>query len=376
MVYKKIFSSEILFTGYYGHFNTGDDAFIEVASWGAEKYWKKEKSIFLAEKERLPKTLNNVDGYPFSISKSRRLQNRLLLKSTKYLISAGGSTIHREIKPGNIKHLAMRMKSKGSHLKVGAIGVSVGPFHTIKDEVSTINYLKGLDFLAVRDEESYSFVSNLDLPYQPINAFDLAALLPSIYTDDAVNITRGERKVVGVSVCPYESIVNKSNVGNELKRNKDLVNLLRHLEKNENIHFKFIVFNGSLKVGDLKLTKETIKKLSPKSYEIVNYNRSTHHMWRTVASCDFIIATRLHAAIFACFSDTPFMLNEYHRKCGDFLSNIGYDERYRLYNSEYDYTEKSQIICEILNNPNLYRKPMFKNEMKSRSLLNFTEVDI
>lgn len=376
MVYKKQFNSEILFTGYYGHFNTGDDAFVEVASWGAEKYWGKEKNIFLARKERLPKALSNVIGYPFSIPKSTRLQNRLLLKSTKYLISAGGSTIHREIKPGNIKHLAMRMKSKGSNLKVGAIGVSVGPFNTIKDEVSTINYLKELDFLAVRDEESYNFVSNLHLPYQPINAFDLAALLPSIYPTNAINTNSGERKIIGVSVCPYESIVNENNIGSELKRNKDLVNLLRYLERNDNIHFKFIVFNGNPKFGDLKLTKDTIKKLSPKSYEIVNYNKSTQFMWRTVASCDFVITTRLHAAIFACFSDTPFMLNEYHRKCGDFLNNIGYDDKYRLYNSEYNFTEKAQIICEILNNPDLYNKPLLKNEMESRSLLNFTEVNI
>lgn len=36
------FRSDILFTGYYGQMNTGDDAFVQVASWGASKYWKKK----------------------------------------------------------------------------------------------------------------------------------------------------------------------------------------------------------------------------------------------------------------------------------------------------------------------------------------------
>lgn len=373
---NNIFRSDILFTGYYGHYNTGDDAFVEVSSWGAQNFWNKKNSIFLAKNERLPQTLSDIRGYPINIPKSTRLQNRLLLKSTKYLISAGGSTIHREIKPGNIKHLAMRMKMRDSNLKLGAIGVSIGPFNSIKDESSTINYLKNLDFLAVRDEQSYEFVNSLDLPYQPINAFDLAALLPDIYTIEPKHYANKRKKIVGVSVCPYESIVNMGNIKNEIKRNKKLIDLLNHLEKTENIHFKFIVFNGSQKVGDLKLTIETITKVQPKSYEIVNYNRSTQFMWEAVASCDFIISTRLHAAIFACFSNTPFMLNEYHRKCGDFLENIGYSQKYRLYDSEYDYLEKSQIISDILNRSDLYHKPSRLNEMRSRSLLNFTEVNI
>lgn len=375
-MYRKILDSDILFTGYYGHYNTGDDAFVEVSSWGAKKFWSKKNCVFLTNKSRLPHTLNKIRGYPISIPKSTRLQNKILLESTKYLVSAGGSTIHRQIKPGNIKHLAMKMKIQGSNLGLGAIGVSIGPFNSIKDETSTINYLKNLDFLAVRDEQSYDFAKSLELPYKPINAFDLAALLPSIYTMEPVDFERKERKIVGVSVCPYESIVNKNNIENELKRNRNLIHLLKHLESTENVHFKFIVFNGNTRVGDFKLTQETIEAVQPKSYEVVNYNLSTKFMWNAVASCDFIISTRLHAAIFACFSNTPFMLNEYHRKCEDFLENIGYNEKYRLYDSEYDYIEKADIISEILNNPDSYLEPSRLNEMKARSLLNFTEVNI
>src|SRR5690554_5120330 len=110
--------------------NIGDDAFIEVAAWGAKKYWGKSNNIFLANKDKLPQTLYKARGYPFVMPKSYRLQGRVLLPYANYFISAGGSTIHREIKKSDIKYLAMQRRSKGLGLKIGGIGVSIGPFNT------------------------------------------------------------------------------------------------------------------------------------------------------------------------------------------------------------------------------------------------------
>ena len=121
---------------------------------------------------------------------------------------------------------------------------------------------------------------------------------------------------------------------------------------------------------------DTIAKLSPKSYEVVQYSRNTRDIWLSIANCDFVISTRLHAAIFACFADTPFMLNEYHRKCTDFLQNVDYNEEFRLFNSEYDPIEKSHQIIEVLNNQSKYKGPLKTSEMKDLARLNFTDVKL
>lgn len=376
MIYKKLFKSELLFTGYYGQLNTGDDAFIEVASWGAEKYWQKTNNIFLAKQESLPIINKKIKGYPFSIPKTYHLQNRLLLSSTNYLISAGGSTIHSELAANNIKRLAVESKKKGSKIKIGGIGVSVGPFKTLVDEKATIEYLKNIDFLAVRDQESFDFMSSIEVPYETVNAFDLAALLPNIYGINKPQTNFSTKKVIGISVCPYESITNTAKIGNEHKRNKKMVELLKILDKEENIHFKFFVINGNSRVGDQKLTKETIEKVSPYSYEVIPYTRKTQSVWDAIASCDFVISTRLHAAIFACFSNTPFMLNEYHRKCGDFLENIGYEESLRMFDSEYQPKTTAKDIIEILNDKSKYIYPKRIDEMRNLAELNFTGVDL
>lgn len=375
-MYKKLFKSELLFTGYYGQLNTGDDAFIEVASWGAEKYWQKTNNIFLAKQESLPIINKKIRGYPFNIPKAYHLQNRLLLSSTNYLISAGGSTIHSELAANNIKRLAVESKKKGSKIKIGGIGVSVGPFKTLVDEKATIEYLKNIDFLAVRDQKSFDFMSSIEVPYETVNAFDLAALLPNIYGINKPQTNFSTKKVIGISVCPYESITNTAKIGNEHKRNKKMVELLKILDKEENIHFKFFVINGHARVGDQKLTRETIANVLPHSYEIIPYTQKTHIVWNEIATCDFVISTRLHAAIFACFSNTPFMLNEYHRKCSDFLDNIDYEVKYRMFDSEYDPREKAKSIIEILNGKSTYNYPTKTDEMTKKSELNFTGIGI
>ncbi|APA93624.1 polysaccharide pyruvyl transferase family protein [Myroides sp. ZB35] len=369
-----MFKTDILFTGFYGHKNTGDDAFVEVASWGSQNYWNKKNNRFLAISKNLPDTIVDSKGYPFTMPKTYGLQLTQLIKETNYLISAGGSTIHSKMLEQNPKMIAVKEKKRNKKLKIGGIGVSIGPFNSIKDEEAIKEYLKSIDFLAVRDQTSYDYANSLELPYKPIRAFDLAALLPGIYdyskeVKDSQNI-----KVIGVSVCPVESVHSGMDVVEEIKRNERLVDLLKQLDKKEEVHFRFYVINGNLNFGDLKLTQETILKVNPKSFELIGYQKNTKLVWNSIADCDFVVSTRLHASIFACFANTPFMLNEYHRKCSDFLMDIGYNDRFRLYNSEYDVAEKANQILSVLAEPKEYSFPLYVDVMKELAQDNFTKI--
>ena len=371
-----MFKTDILFTGFYGHKNTGDDAFVEVASWGAKRVWKKNNVRFLAKNNNLPHTVTPSKAFPFRIPKTFSLQLDLLLKNTDFLISAGGSTIHSKMKESNPKVKALKLKEKKGKIQIGGIGVSVGPFKSIEDEKSVEKYLKSIDFLSVRDQASYDYVSRLHLPYKPVNSFDLAALLPDIYQfhgKDNVKTT----KTIGISVCPFESLdITLPNQKEEI-RNKKMVDLIKKLDQIDNICFRFYVINGNNKIGDYNLTKWTIEQAAPKKYELINYSADTCSIWKSIAECDFVISTRLHAAIFACFAGTPFMLNEYHRKCSDFLENVGYQDRCRLYNNEYDVVEKASQIIEIINNPDSERFVASRvNEMRELARLNFTAINL
>lgn len=371
-----MFKTDILFTGFYGHKNTGDDAFVEIASWGSHHYWNKINNRFLSVSKNLPETIIDSKGYPFTLPKTYGLQLNQLIKNSDFLISAGGSTIHSRMTEQNPKMKAVKEKNKNGKLKIGGIGVSIGPFNSINDEKAVQEYLKSIDFLAVRDQTSFNYVDSLELPYKPIRAFDLAALLPEVYRYSNKKIEQKEKKkkVIGVSVCPVESIQANMDVSQERKRNERLVDLLKQLDKNEDIHFKFYVINGNPAFGDLKLTQETIFNVNPNSFELIDYHRNTQFVWESIANCDFIISTRLHASIFACFANTPFMLNEYHRKCSDFLIDIGYDDSFRLYNSEYDVSEKVNQILSVLDDSKKYVLPSDVELMKELAQNNFAKI--
>ncbi len=365
--------SDIFFTGYYGQLNTGDDAFVEVASWGANKFWNKKDLRFSAVSQRLPQVKTAIKGYPFSIPKTYNFQQTLLLNNTNYLISAGGSTFQNEIKTGSLKAKAMLLQEKNK-LKIGAIGVSVGPFKSKAEEKDNIEYLKRMSFLTVRDKRSYEYVKTLDLPYDPIEAFDLAALLPQIY--GIPDRTVLNKKVIGVSLCNYERYTN-GNIVNESRRNREIVLLLSELDRRlENVVFKFFIINGNPSRGDFQLTQETIKEVDFKNeIQVRPYNPITSVVWNEIADCDFVLTTRLHAGIFASFSDTPFMLVEYHKKCTDFLDDVGQDDKYRLNDARFDQESIVQTILNAISyNQSSYPKRI--QEVIDKAVLNFKSVNL
>ncbi|SDM17333.1 polysaccharide pyruvyl transferase family protein [Pedobacter antarcticus] len=368
--------SDILFTGYYGHLNTGDDAFVEVVSWGADTFWKKRNNRFLGMKSKLPRTIMDIKGYPIEFPKTYHLQKKILVRNTDYLISAGGSTIHSKLDANNAKQYAIDLKNKGKRIKIGAIGVSVGPFKTISDEKAVQKYLKEIDFIALRDKRSYDYVKSLDTPYQPVNAFDLAALMPEMYGYNYIDRASNAQKTIGISVCPYESLHRNGNVQNEKRRNSQIINLIKLLNQKEDILFKFYIINGNVKNGDRELTLEIIQNVQPKKYEIIEYNEVTRATWHDINSCDTVIATRLHAAIFACFGQTPFMLVEYHKKCSDFLEDIGQNDDARIYDAEFDIEEKTDIILGWISNRNLFPKLSLLSEKVEQAKLNFSAINI
>src|SRR5690625_7488499 len=95
-------------------------------------------------------------------------------------------------------------------MKHGNIGVSIGPFQSIKDEKRIIEYLKRSSFLALRDAESYAYAKSIDLDYEPVKAFDLAALWPECFSDmtnDKIEDNNIETRVIEVSLCNYERYV-------------------------------------------------------------------------------------------------------------------------------------------------------------------------
>lgn len=362
-----------VFTGYYGMQNAGDDAFLEVSAWGSERYWGANEALFLSP--GLPKLVHPaLHHYPFA-------SHRAFLQALRHIAyagvfaSAGGSTFHSALHLKDLRTYAAWKKRLGFRGKVGAIGVSLGPYASTRDEKSTVDYLKRLDFLALRDQVSYDLACSYQLPYAPVRAFDLAALLPEVLGDTvrpAVERADG-RPVLGVSMCWYERYT-QGDAQREAARDRFVREVLLQLQQNAAVHFRFFIFNGHPLYGDAALTQQLIAELEQKagfSYELVPYLADVAATYQAVAECDLLFSTRLHASIFACYAGVPFLLNEYHRKCADFLDDVGQPAAYRLGDAQRDPVEVARLMAQILQSGES-ESPAQLAETQARALLNFT----
>ncbi|SNR66977.1 Polysaccharide pyruvyl transferase family protein WcaK [Maribacter sedimenticola] len=367
-----MFKTDVIFSGYYGMRNTGDDAFVEVAQWASNKYWNVDNIRFLAKTVNLPSTKAGAKGFPLTIPKTYSIQQAMLLRNTKWLIMAGGS-IFNSVEKGSIKDVASTLKQQGNKIKLGAVGVSVGPFKNIEHEKQIIEYLKIMEFISVRDNRSYNFLKSLNLDFEPIASFDLAALLPEVYSVKEKSFEMN-KEMIGISFNNEESHFN-GDLNKEKKRRNFIIELLKSLKNKRNYMFRFFIINDNDKVGDFSVTQEVINKSGLINYEIIQYNKSVEETWNKISECSLMISSRLHASIFACFANIPFFLIEYHEKCTDFLNDVGQNSNYILGDGDVDPNRIVYQISEILENKESYIPPKFKNEMIEKSRLNFTNVN-
>jgi len=371
---------KILFDGYYGHKNTGDDAFVEVTAWGATKYWGVQNCYFLAN--TIPQTVSDANYYGVSKFKGHnRIKRILQWLSCDGVVSAGGSTFETVYPFYHIRNLGLLKKNFSGSLVQGAIGVSLGPYPSVQAEKEIIEYLKKIDFLALRDEKSYALAMSYNLPYKPVNAFDLAALLPQIYSEPAVynrDTSNSPMPIIGISICYFERYRNGFDLSKEEKRNRYIEELILQLPEITDVKLRFFEFNGHEEMGDIGFTNLIIEKLKSKGFvniELVNYKSRTQEMYRSISECSLILSTRLHASIFACFLKIPFILIEYHAKCSDFLESVGYRDEYRVFDGEKSLSESIGIVYSLLSNQATWVDEEKLHICEMKSLRNFNEIN-
>ncbi len=358
-----------LFDGYYGMRNTGDDVFCTIAAWGARRYWNARRIRFAAS--QLPVMPESVvplvpqailqgkplfRGYVFSLF--NLIYCSIYLANSSGIVYAGGSTLLDIPHAKHILGLATRLLSK----PLAGIGLSLGPFQTQRGRQRVADFLQQFSFLTLRDRASYEEANGMSLPCTPVQAFDLAGLLPAVYEPLHWRGTAMERLTLGLGLghsAPY-------NTAKEERVKDTLIRLAKH----ENIKIRFCIFNGHPLYGDLRLAKRMAAALKPFCpVEIVSYTKDPGQMWRRVAECDAFLAERLHSAIFAYMAHVPFAIVEYHRKCADLADDIGLPEIYRFSDAGPDPTAAVEVLSSLLHAPRFAK--MAPQEAQARAELNF-----
>jgi polysaccharide pyruvyl transferase WcaK-like protein len=80
------------------------------------------------------------------------------------------------------------------------------------------------------------------------------------------------------------------------------------------------------------------------------YKRDIASMFSAVASCDAVLAMRLHAGVFAYATGVPFALIDYHPKCVEFGESVGLPSSLVFAGDGSDLADQAEVIAKLLTN--------------------------
>jgi polysaccharide pyruvyl transferase WcaK-like protein len=271
----------------------------------------------------------------------------------------------------------MFLLAKYKLINLGAIGVSIGPFTTDEEHRYISKVLKDFKFLILRDKSSYDIAIKMNLPYKPVLAADLAFLLPETIKDLDLKMDKKKpQKLLGVSLCHYERYSSK-NLENEERRESEILKVLNELKKNLEIKFRFFIMNGNSDTGDKEVTNNIVERLElePDRFEIKKYNTDTLQTVADIHDCNVMFTVRLHGAIFAASQNIPSLLIEYHKKCSDYLTDIGVAEEWRIGDMQSPLSRIVTIINTLLEQKpsNFYTR---RDELLIAAKNNFLDGDV
>jgi polysaccharide pyruvyl transferase WcaK-like protein len=365
--------NRVFLAGYYGMLNTGDDALLAAAAWGVRQFLAPDR--IYANVATLPEfpgaaMLTPVYAATQRFKGENRLRGYGALLRSRSVVYGGGSLFHTSsVIRSNI--LQLKLAGKGPHY---AVGVALGPFATGEDERTCAELLRRLEFIGLRDRQSFDTARALAPSVRSGLTFDLAPLLPR---SAGLNIgdpnLAGERRGIGLSLCHYERF-SRGDVRRETIRSGKLVEAIKLFDPAAVDELVFIDFNGHQQYGDRRLHEEVASRLDNRfSIRHIPYCADPVKMLRNVASLRVILAMRLHAAVFGYLARTPTILLSYHPKCSAWARDIGLSGRYVFDSVEFDVPGLSAQVMDILGGR--YREPeLAQTEAEAMALRNWTEL--
>lgn len=365
---------KILFCGYYGKRNAGDDAFNAVSVWGARRYWGVEDCALLSPTvPRLPFRAASALPARSRFRGHRHLCAILQSAARGQIVYAGGSTLHTRPGPRDYSFYHALL-SRARRCRLAGIGLSIGPFKSDRDRDGVKAFLDRFSFLGLRDKRSVAVAAELRVKAEVRETFDLAALLPRLC---------GGRKAaraaptVGVSLCRYESLVGGDPRVEAARMERICATLVRLGRARPDVRIRFYAFNADPELGDEGVTREMRARLGAElggRCELRVYDGDPLALWRDVAGCRALIGTRLHSAVFAYTAGVPFLLAEYHPKCGDFLETIGYPASLRVPAAFIDPDDAASAVDRLLRMSGVLDVVALAPEAAAeRATLNFTQ---
>lgn len=313
------------FTGYYGMTNFGDDLFGLICVAGASRYWNVEARLASPQLGDIPSTMPRwvtaaSYGAHNALGSLLRFANFCYsLAASDLLVLGGGSVIHSR---GSYRQQLMKLAATVGDLRLGAVGISVGPFDRASDVSKYRDFLTRFQYISVRDRRSYLLAQEMGLGRHVFLDGDLAGLIPHLFGPIVVN---RKKNLLGVALCNY-----RASEGYPAPDPKNLVRSLFEaicdIAKDAQIEVQIFSLNGHPAVGDASASLELHQMLVNAGIDAnVSFYRGDEPLKvvHQIGRCAAFVSARLHGAIVAYIQGVPVTIVDYHPKCRDFAEDVG-----------------------------------------------------
>ena len=310
--------------GYYGKFNTGDDAMAAVCLTELSRRMPQARLFVPSQPLALPEGVD-VRWQPLARPwQPGFARERRLCEGHCDALVFGGGSVFSDVKGTHALELRHRriktLRARGT--RVVALGVGLGPLTTKEGKSAARDLFQLFDAIVVRDEASLRLAADLELRNVSLG-FDVAVLLEEIGLPQpvATKPDHGDKKTLGISICDYSQYVGRGSDADTLRLKKIVAGLRAHDWAGWRL--KLLVLNGHPRVGDLKVAARCQAALKNSvECELALYHPNPLQMLRHVDSCDAVISMRLHGAVYAYVAGRPFAVLSYHSKCEDFAEMV------------------------------------------------------
>lgn len=362
---RKIKVMNFLINGYYGHKNSGDDALAYVViEQLAKKYQNSHFNIVSVSDIVVPSNAN------VTFARRRRFVTLREIPNSDIIVFGGGGIIqdYGSLGTKSLKRILGIVKfAKLLKKKVWFIGISIGPLNTTEGKELACAIFERSDFVAVRDQESYNFLKQINVKCPKQLSVDMALLL-----DTNTNYKLKEnKKTLGLSIIPFNKVVyQNSKKDNIIKDNFSIV-IERLLQEHPQLEVKLFSFHDGVN-GDQEYLEEIKNSIKDKRLTVTPYCSNPKKMLDKVGECDFFMGMRLHANIFAYIKKVPFCIIGYHPKSYGFAKTIDMDPSDILdIDSLYDSQLLYEKIKKLIVNPNDFMKIKSVESLKIEAQKNF-----
>lgn len=350
-----------LVLGYYGFFNSGDDAILHAVCQDIKAI---DKSCDITVMSNKPEsTIEEYSDYNVnSIYRYNLLDVAKKMKKVDVVIFGGGSLLQDVTSTKSLTYYLTIMRMANMFKKKTMLYANgVGPINNIKNQKSTAKVLNKLSEITVRDSDSAKFLLSIGVDNAKVNC--TADPVYNICFEDC-NIDnifeRNNSKITKDFVSVYFR-----KFGVDVGYVQNLAEMLDEVVDKFDLDILFVPMEHG---SDLALSKEIQVKMRNKAC-VLNDRIKVSEVFEIIDKSKFIIGMRLHSLIYASVKNKPMIAFSYDPKVDSFAKQM--DISCVKFN-DFNCGQVIESIDSIINNYDNEKAKLNDNytKIKEKSLMN------